>query len=424
MENLKLGEQILAPTTMDLTTLYTSDKVYFRPALYWQPIQDWQCADAGLEFKMNFTTKINMGKFPGVDLSGQSLTRCQNDQLKLVPDSSARADGQNLGQRLRNAATWQKPDVLEQLICTCYVTAELAAPCMIEAAKRNFVDVVSVLVKAGASSTRIDTSSGMNALHIACEHGQEDVATLLVESSKKREDLFMKTTTGASRTCFELARANDLGFMARRLEALVNQKFPIEAPQYTVREAVVGDLEIIYQMVNNAYSLEKGDSGVGFKKDNAERFVSQEDVFTNQCPPESFVLLEAAEGGESGILGVACCLLKTRKDDTSQAGNEGETKQVMEKVQHDVATFGPFAVNPDCRNKGIGTFLLDACEKRALELGATSIEIEVINRRTDLFPWYEKRGFLNIGVTRPWGGPPSVLSRSAHFETLVKKLKE
>ena len=177
-------------------------------------------------------------------------------------------------------------------------------------------------------------------------------------------------------------------------------------------------------MVNSAYSLEKGDSGVGFKKDNAERYVSQDDVFTNQCPPESFVLLEAAEGGGgSGILGVACCMLKTREDDTSQVGNEGgETKQVMEKVQHNVATFGPFAVNPDCRNKGIGTFLLGACEKRALKLGAASIEIEVINRRTDLFPWYEKRGFLNIGVTRPWDGPPSMLSRSAHFETLVKQI--
>jgi GNAT superfamily N-acetyltransferase len=406
---------------MDLRALSQSDKIYFRPALFWQPIEEWQCADAGLEFRMNFTTRVNEGKFPGVELSTKSLERCKRDQLKLVPNSSARPDGVHLVQRLRNAATWQQPDVLEQMICTCYVTAELVAPCLIEAAKRNFVNIVSVLLKAGASSTRIDASSGMNALHIACEHGQEDVATLLVECSRKREDVFMKTRS--SKTCFELARANDLGFMARRLKALVDQKFPVEAPKYTVRKAVVEDLESIYHIVNTAYSLEKGDCGVGFKKDFGERYMSKEEVFTNEFPPESFVLLEAADG-ESGILGVACCTLKSQVDSNSQS-NEEEKKEVTEKenLENNVATFGPFAVHPDSKKKGIGTFLLAACEQRALEeLKATSIEIEVINHRTDLFPWYQKRGFLNISVTRPWGEPSSVLARNAHFETLVKKI--
>ena len=36
------------------------------------------------------------------------------------------------------------------MISTYYVTKEMVYPCMLEAAKRNFVDVLSVLLKAGA----------------------------------------------------------------------------------------------------------------------------------------------------------------------------------------------------------------------------------------------------------------------------------
>ena len=36
-----------------------SQKIYFRPALFWQEIQPWHVVDAGLEFRMNFETKKN-----------------------------------------------------------------------------------------------------------------------------------------------------------------------------------------------------------------------------------------------------------------------------------------------------------------------------------------------------------------------------
>ena len=91
----------------------TFDKVYFRPALYYQVIEDYHCADGGLEFRMNFKTKQNEGKFSSdVQLSGKSLEKCKREQLKLVPESAARPDAANLGQRLLNATTWNQPDVL------------------------------------------------------------------------------------------------------------------------------------------------------------------------------------------------------------------------------------------------------------------------------------------------------------------------
>ena len=200
------------------------DKCYFRPALYFQTIEDWQCADAGLEFKMNFTTQRNEGKFPSdVSLSGISLEKAKAAQLQWVSESSARPDTTNLSQRLRNAATWNKPEDLEHLIRTCYVPKTLAVPCLVEAAKRNFVAIVTLLVKAGASPSAIDAASGKNALHVACQEGQEDVCRILIESMATSEDMYTETAEG--HTCFDLARANDLGFMARRLERLAKERF-------------------------------------------------------------------------------------------------------------------------------------------------------------------------------------------------------
>ena len=79
-------------------------------------IAKWQAADAGLELRMNFTTKVNEGKFLStVNLSPSSLTKCRAEQLHLVPESAARPDQTNLSARLRNAATWNKPDDMEHL---------------------------------------------------------------------------------------------------------------------------------------------------------------------------------------------------------------------------------------------------------------------------------------------------------------------
>lgn len=40
--------------------------------------------------------------------------------------------------------------------------------------------------------------------------------------------------------------------------------------------------------------------------------------------------------------------------------------------------------------------------------------MEVVNVRTDLFPFYEKRGFRRIRE-KPWDGPPDVITRPVTF---------
>ena len=93
---------------------------------------------------------------------------------------------------------------------------------MLEAAKRNFVDVLSVLLKAGAVfSGAIDLISGKNPLHFSCERGQEECATLLIETAHSRKDVYAKTAckkmgdgSGGGGTCFDLARSKILDLIS------------------------------------------------------------------------------------------------------------------------------------------------------------------------------------------------------------------
>jgi predicted GNAT family N-acyltransferase len=395
---------------MKLSAMQTNfDKCYFRPALYWQTIHDWQCADAGLEFRMNFTTKVNEAKFSSdVTLSQSSLTKCRAEQLCIVPESAARPDTIKLSERMRNAATWNKPDDLEHLIRTCYVTATVAIPCLIEASKRNFIDVVTLLLQAGANPITTDPTSNKSALYVACEGGQEDVAKLLIVATKT-------TNSQAVLAAIQVARNNDMGFMARRLEALwkeqtISNQGETKNIEKTVvtRHGKVEDLDNIYKLVNRAYELEKGDSGIAFKKEGKERYNKTEEVFDANHSPESFLILEEnTSNGEKEMVGVASVtrILKENKGDARI-----------------VATFGPFAIAENKRNMGYGTKLLTSIELHsANELGASSLKIEVVNHRSDLFPFYEKRGFVNKGETRPFEDPES-LSRDSHFLILEKVL--
>ena len=153
-------------------------------------------------------------------------------EWKLVP--VAHPGHADLGNLLQSATTWNKPKEVQRMISTFYVTKEMVYPCMLEAAKRNFVDVLSVLLKAGADfSGAIDLISGKNPLHFSCERGQEECATLLIETAHSRKDVYAKTArqkmgggSGGGETCFDLARSNDLGFMSRRLEKLASERFP------------------------------------------------------------------------------------------------------------------------------------------------------------------------------------------------------
>ena len=84
-------------------------------------------------------------------------------------------------------------------------------------------------------------------------------------------------------------------------------------------------------------------------------------------------------------LSVACCRIDDRGDG--------------------VAYFGTFAVDPTRQAAGIGRWLLAQAERLAAEsFGSHTFEILVLRQQTALVAWYERRGFIGTGETRPFPG--------------------
>ena len=214
-------------------------KVYFRPALYWQVVSSWHVADAGLEFRMNFTTGQNEGRFPSeIDLdSGKTaaLAKLRDAQLRVVPAKDARPDAEALLLKLCRAATWGDAEQLQYIIRSCYVTKHLATQALAEAAQRGFVDACTVLLQAGASPTDMISPKVLKTpLHSAAGAGQEEVLKAMVSFFKTREESLVKNSSGKS--CFDVLEERDMRSVARRLRACVANKFPVPGEAQNIIE--------------------------------------------------------------------------------------------------------------------------------------------------------------------------------------------
>ena len=61
----------------------------------------------------------------------------------------------------------------------------------------------------------------------------------------------------------------------------------------------------------------------------------------------------------------------------------------------------PFSVDPSRQGQGLGTTLLRAAEEFCRGAGCRTMEILVVNLRTELPPYYRRHGYIEIGV-RPF----------------------
>ncbi len=90
--------------------------------------------------------------------------------------------------------------------------------------------------------------------------------------------------------------------------------------------------------------------------------------------------------------------------------------------------FGMFAVRPDLQGGGTGSRLLAECERVAREEWALpAMRMTVIDLRTPLIAWYQRRGYRRTGVLKPFPygderfGIP--LRDDLRFELLEKHLE-
>ena len=78
---------------------------------------------------------------------------------------------------------------------------------------------------------------------------------------------------------------------------------------------------------------------------------------------------------------------------------------------------GMLAVSPAHQGRGLGRLMMAAAERHAVSLGCHAIDIRIVDRRTELPPFYRSLGFVDNG-TEPFVDP--LLTKPCHFMLMTK----
>ena len=151
----------------------------------------------------------------------------------------------------------------------------------------------------------------------------------------------------------------------------------------SIRVATRADAEAITSLINVAFAI-------------AEGFFIDGDRITLD---EVFSLLEKGEflvAEEDGRIS-ACVYLEPQQERTY---------------------LGLLSVDPSLQRAGLGTTLLRAAEEHCARRGSESIYMRVVNHRTELPPYYRKRGYEEIG-TEPF--PPGIKTKLPSWFILMTK---
>ena len=98
----------------------------------------------------------------------------------------------------------------------------------------------------------------------------------------------------------------------------------------------------------------------------------------------------------------------------------------LEPLQDAVWYLGSLTIEPGAQNTGLGRHLLAAAEAWAATHGVRAIKMTVVNVRTQLIEWYERRGYHLTAETEPFPytnprfGTPT--RPDLHFAVLRKHL--
>jgi predicted N-acetyltransferase YhbS len=150
--------------------------------------------------------------------------------------------------------------------------------------------------------------------------------------------------------------------------------------------ATVDDTQTLARIINRAFIVE-----AFFKIGDR---TSPEDVAALMRAGGSFLIAE--EDGQA----IGCVFVKTK----------GAT-----------GYFGMLSVDPGQQGKGLGRVLVDASEAHLRDRGCSNVEIEVVNLREELPPFYERFGYRKT-EERPFTSPERA-SQPCHFIVMSKAIK-
>lgn len=92
---------------------------------------------------------------------------------------------------------------------------------------------------------------------------------------------------------------------------------------------------------------------------------------------------------------------------------------VYVEARGDIGYFGLLAVSSDRQHHGLGRRLVSAAEAYFRDLGCAAVEIDVVNHRRELFPFYGGMGYRVIGE-KPFEDVR--LTQPCHFVLMRKTL--
>ncbi len=93
----------------------------------------------------------------------------------------------------------------------------------------------------------------------------------------------------------------------------------------------------------------------------------------------------------------------------------------LEPVDSQKWFLGMLTIRPDTQGRQLGRTLLAAAEAHAIERGAKTMRMTVIDVRDTLIAWYERRGYVLLEETLPfnYGDPPATHLRFAVLEKVL-----
>lgn len=137
-------------------------------------------------------------------------------------------------------------------------------------------------------------------------------------------------------------------------------------PPVVIREASSVDVAAIVAVVNRAFMIEQ------FFVEGTR--TSAEDV-TDRLTRGSYLVAE----GDDGVVGA-----------------------VFVEAHDGTGHFGMLAVDPTAQGTGLGRLLVHAAEEWCRASGCEAVEIQVVDVRTELPPFYERLGYAYTGAAHPF----------------------
>lgn len=168
------------------------------------------------------------------------------------------------------------------------------------------------------------------------------------------------------------------------------------------RHAVLADVDDIVALVESAYRGESGRRGWTTESDLLDGRRTDAGLVAGLLvsPDHSLILLALIDG----VLR-ACCHIERHEDS---------------------AYFGMFAVDPSWQGGGLGKHVLAEAERVACEVWrCRAMHMTVIDLRSELIAWYERRGYRRTGEYKPfpYGDERFGIPRrdDLRFELLIKE---